>query len=81
MYIQANRADKADLEKAEIEVLKKYLPVQVNPDEITDYLKTTFPTEERNSTKKGEMIKSAMTHFAGKTDGRTVSALVDELLK
>lgn len=81
LYTKANRPDRAEQEQTEIKVLEKYLPTQIDPQLVEQYLESTFPSTERSSERRGEMIKAALSHFAGQTDGKTVSALVEKLLQ
>ena len=81
IYKQQKRDDLAKSEIEEIEVIEKYLPKQLNEDEIRDELKTII--ERNNANGPGDMgriMGLASKHFAGKADNKLVSQLLKQLL-
>ena len=81
-YETANRADLADIEKAEIAVLKAYLPERMSADEVTAAVKAIVA--EIGATGPGDMGKvmgAAKTQLAGKADMGQVSAAVKAALQ
>lgn len=81
IYQQQNRADLAQKEIEEIEVIEKFLPKQLSAEELKLEI-TTIITEVGASTPAdmGKVMGAATKKLAGKADGKTISALVKELL-
>ena len=80
-YETANRADLADVEKAEMEVLKVYLPERMSEAEITAAVQAIVA--EVGATGPGDMGKvmgKVKTELAGKADMGLVSAAVKAAL-
>lgn len=80
-YEAANRADLADVEKAEMEVLKVYLPERMSEAEITAAVQAIVA--EVGATGPGDMGKvmgKVKTALAGKADMGLVSAAVKAAL-
>ena len=80
-YETANRADLADIEKAEIAVLKAYLPERMSADEVTAAVKAIVA--EIGAAGPGDMGKvmgAVKTQLAGKADMGQVSAAVKAAL-
>jgi uncharacterized protein YqeY len=80
-FSDAGRADKAALEKAEGEVIAKYLPEQMSEDEIKKLIAAAIA--QTGASGPGDMCKVMGVikgQTAGKADGGTVSALVKEAL-
>lgn len=81
IFRQQNRADLAKKEEEEIAVIEKFLPKQMSPDEIRAELKTIISSVGAASpADMGKVMGVATKQFAGKADGKTISALVKELL-
>jgi uncharacterized protein YqeY len=81
IYQQQNRTDLAQKEQEEIEVIEKFLPSQLSSDELKKEI--IIVIEEFGATSPAEMgkvIGAANKKLAGKADGKTISALVKELL-
>ena len=76
------RADLADKEKAELAVLKAYLPEELSPAQVEEIIKATI-VEVGATTKAdmGKVMKAVQPKFAGRADNRLVSQLVSSLLK
>jgi uncharacterized protein len=81
IFIQQNRDDLAQKEKEEIEVIEKFLPKQMSADELKTELKQII-AEVGASTPAdmGKVMGAASKKFAGKADGKTISAMVKEIL-
>lgn len=80
-YETGGRAELADKEKAEIEILSVYMPAQLSDEELTAIVKSAI--EETGATGMADMGKimgKVMPQVAGKADGNQVSAKVKELL-
>ena len=80
-FESANRQDLADVEKAEMEVLKVYLPVRMTEAEITAAVQAIVA--DLGATGPGDMGKvmgAVKTQLAGKADMGLVSAAVKAAL-
>jgi uncharacterized protein YqeY len=68
-------------EKEEVEVIEQYLPKQLSAEEIkqvvAEIIKQTGVT---NISGLGQVMGIASKQLAGKADGKTISAIVKELL-
>lgn len=81
IYQQQNRADLAQKEKEEIEVIEKFLPQQLSADELKTILsKIIADTGASSPGDMGKVMGAATRQLAGKADGKTISAMVKELL-
>ena len=81
IFQQQNRPDLAKKEEEEIAVIEKFLPKQLSTDELKAELQKII--EETGASSPGDLGKVmgvASKKFAGKADGKTISALVKELL-
>jgi uncharacterized protein YqeY len=77
----AGRADKASLEKAEGEVIAKYLPEQMSEDEIKKLIDAAIAqTGASGPADMGKVMGVIKSQVAGKADGGTVSGLVKAAL-
>lgn len=81
-YEQAKRADLADVEKAEIAVLEKYLPAGMSADEISALVEKVI-AELGATTKKdmGAVMKKVQEMAAGRADGKVLSGEVSKRLQ
>ena len=81
IFEKQNREDLSIKEKEEIEIIEKFLPKQISPDElkelITGIIKETGATSAADM---GKVIGAANKQLAGKADGKTIAAAVKELL-
>jgi len=81
IFEQQNRADLAVKEKEEVEVIEQYLPKQLSAEEIkqavAEIIKQTGVTSISGL---GQVMGIASKQLAGKADGKTISAIVKELL-
>ena len=81
IFQQQKRADLAKKEEEEIVIIEKFLPQQLSSDELKQALTTIIA--DIGATSPGDLGKVmgiASKQFAGKADGKTISALVKELL-
>ena len=80
-FADAGRADKAELEKAEGEVIAKYLPAQMSEDDVKKLV--TAAIAQSGAAGPGDMGKVMgilKPQVAGKADGGLVSGLVKAAL-
>lgn len=81
LYIEQNRVDLADEEKAQLEVIMKYMPAQLSEAEIEALIRETIASIGASGMKDmGKVMGAMQTKIAGKADGRVVSELVKKLL-
>ncbi len=81
IFTQQNRPELAKKEEEEIAVIEKFLPKQMSADEIKAELeKIIASTGAASPADMGKVMGVATKQLAGKADGKTISALVKELL-
>lgn len=80
-FSKAGREDLASKERAELEVVRRYLPKQLGEDE-TRALVQALMAELALTSKKdvGRLMKEAMARHKGAVDGKLVQKLASELL-
>jgi uncharacterized protein len=77
MYEKGGRDELAAAERAEVELLEKYLPVQVGPDEIRAAVRAAIAAGAGNV---GAVMGKVMPQFKGKAEGGTINAIAREEL-
>ena len=81
IFTQQHRPELAKKEEEEIAVIEKFLPKQMSADEIKAELeKIIASTGAASPADMGKVMGVATKQLAGKADGKTISALVKELL-
>jgi uncharacterized protein YqeY len=81
IYQQQNRPDLAKKEEEEIAVIEKFLPKQLSADELREILKGLIAsTGASGPADMGKVMGPATKQLGGQADGKTISALVRELL-
>jgi hypothetical protein len=81
-FEKVNRQKAADREKAEIEVLMKYMPAQMSEDEIRAEVKKALTDSGALGLKDlGKVMKIIIPAVKGKADGAAVSKIVREELE
>ncbi|HEU4470228.1 MAG TPA: GatB/YqeY domain-containing protein [Flavisolibacter sp.] len=81
IYRQQNRADLAQKEEEEMSVIERFLPKQLSPEELkTELSQIIAETGAASPADMGKVMGVATKKLAGRADGKTVSALVKELL-
>ena len=81
IYQQQQRADLAQKELEEIAVIEKFLPKQLEGEELKAVLaKIIADTGASSPADMGKVMGVASKQLAGQADGKTISALVKELL-
>ena len=81
-FTQANRTDLAEKEKIELEHLRAYLPAQMPEEKIEALVRDAI--HETGATSKAQMglvMKAAQAKAAGQVDGKTLSGVVQRMLK
>jgi len=80
-FAKAGRTDKAAEEKAEGEVIAKYLPAQLSEDDIKKLIAAAIAsTGAAGPTDMGKVMGAIKPQIAGKADGALVSSLVKAAL-
>ncbi|MES1221238.1 MAG: GatB/YqeY domain-containing protein [Bacteroidota bacterium] len=81
IYEKQNRKDLADKEQEEIIVIEKFLPKQMSAEELKPVLqKIIAETGASSAADIGKVMGIATKQLAGKADGKTINAIVRELL-
>lgn len=81
IFRQQNRADLAQKEEEEIEVIEKFLPKQIGQDELKAILqKIITEVGAASPADMGKVMGVATKQLAGQADGKAISAAVKELL-
>jgi len=82
IYEKQNRPDLAQKEKEEIAVIEKFLPKQMGLDELKVVIgKIIAETGASSPADMGKVMGAATKALAGQADGKTISAVVKELLQ
>ncbi len=80
-YEAGGRADLAEKEKNEIEVLSVYMPAQLSKDEVRSAVKEVIASLGATSkSEMGKVMGAAMAKLKGQTDGNLVKKIVEEEL-
>jgi len=77
MYDKGGRADLAASERAEVELLGKYLPAAVSDDEIRAAVQAAIAGGANNV---GAVMGKVMGQFKGRAEGGTINGIVREQL-
>jgi len=81
IFQQQSRTDLAQKEQEEIEIIEKFLPKQISADELRSEVALIISEVGASSpADMGKVMGAATKKLAGKADGKTISALVKELL-
>ncbi len=81
IFEKQGREDLAIKEREEMAVIEKFLPKQLTEAEIKEALaKIITETGATSAADLGKVMGAASKQLAGKADGKTISALVKELL-
>lgn len=81
-FEKGNRMDLVNKEKAELDILQKYVPSQMSEEELISVIRAVI--QEIGITSKadtGKAMKAIMEKVKGKADGKLVNQLVMSLLK
>lgn len=82
MYIDGNRPELADKEKAEIAIIEKFLPKQLNTEEATAAIKAVIEQTGAASMKDmGKVMGQLRAQYAGQMDFGAASGIIKSLLQ
>lgn len=76
-YTAAGRADRADVELAEVKVLESFLPAAVDAEEIRRAVREVIAAGTKDL---GKVMGQVMPRFKGRADGKLVNQIVREEL-
>ena len=80
-FTEAGRAELAENEKKEMELLKKYLPEQLSEEAVAAIVKEAVAaTGATSKNDMGRVMKEVMARVKGQADGKLVSRLVGAAL-
>lgn len=77
MYEKGGRNDLVEKERAEITALEKYLPANVDDDEIRDAVRQAIGAGASNI---GALMGAVMPRFKGRAEGATINRIAREEL-
>lgn len=81
LYKSQGRADLAEAELAEASIIEKYLPKQLSEDELKPIVKAIIEKVGASGPQDmGKVMGAASKELAGQADGKTISAVVKQLL-
>jgi len=81
IFQQQNRTDLAKKEEEEIAIIEKFLPKQLGADELKTIIASIITEVGAvSAADMGKVMGVASKQLAGKADGKTISAVVKELL-
>lgn len=81
IFNQQGRDDLAKKEKEEIEIIEKFLPKQLDTQELKEMIKEIIKqTGASSASEMGKIMGIANKQLSGKADGKTIAAIVKEQL-
>lgn len=81
IFTAQKRDDLAQKEQEEIQVIERFLPKQMSAEELKEVLRSIInETGASSPADMGKVMGVANKQLAGKADGKTISAVVKELL-
>jgi uncharacterized protein YqeY len=81
IYQQQSRQDLAQKEQEEIALIEKFLPAQMNNDDLRrEVQEIILETGASSPADMGKVMGAATKKLAGRADGKAISAVVKELL-
>jgi len=80
-FRDADRAELAEKEEAELAILMEYMPQQMSRDEVVAIVKRVIEEAgAKGPQDKGKVMGKIMAQVSGKADGKEVNQVVTELL-
>ena len=81
IFREQNRVDLAEPEEAQAEIIARFLPEQLSEEEVGKVIESIISQTGASSMKDmGRIMGMANKQLAGKSDGKTISTLVKQLL-
>ncbi|MFA5870318.1 MAG: GatB/YqeY domain-containing protein [Candidatus Paceibacterota bacterium] len=82
LYTQGNRSDLADKEKKELIIIEKFLPPQMDEEEVRIIIQKQIETMGNPPASDfGKVMGIVMKDLKGKVDGTVVTKIIKEILK
>ncbi|PZR56062.1 MAG: aspartyl-tRNA amidotransferase [Candidatus Meridianibacter frigidus] len=75
-YRKADRADLAEREQAERDILMAYLPAAKSEDEVREIVRNAIAAIPEDGRNQGVVMKAVMAQLKGETDGNLVRQIV-----
>jgi uncharacterized protein YqeY len=80
-YTKGNRPELAEKERAEMELLKTYLPPELTDEEVeAGVRKIVASTGAQSKKDMGRVMKEATARYRGRVDGKKIQEIVARLL-
>lgn len=80
-FEKGGRTDLVEKEKAEIDVLKAYLPEQLSESEVIAIVESAVAeTQAKTAADMGKVMKAVLAKTSGRADGKLVNELVRKKL-
>jgi uncharacterized protein len=80
-YRDGGRGQQADVERAEAELIEKYLPEQLSDEELNELVaEAVEETGAASQAQMGQVMSAVMPKVGGRADGKRVSEAVRERL-
>lgn len=81
MFLQAGRAELADKEKQELEIIQEFMPKQLSEEELNSIIISIIKNVgAKEPSDMGKVMGAAMKEVNGKADGSMVQQIVRKLL-
>jgi uncharacterized protein YqeY len=81
-FEKGGRQDLIDATQSEIDILVKYLPEQLSPEEVEKIINEIFEEVKPEGQKDmGKVMKEAQAKLKGKADMKEVSSIIKEKLQ
>ena len=81
IYKSKDRRELAEEELFQASIIEKYLPEQINEDELTDIIKKIIENTGASGIKDmGKVMGMAIKEAAGRADNKTISGITKKLL-
>lgn len=82
IYLKNNRPELAEIEREEIEIIKRYLPAMMEGADLENAVRAIIAEVGATSPKDmGKVMGAASKQLAGKAEGRAISETVKKLLE
>jgi uncharacterized protein YqeY len=81
IFEKQNREDLASKEREEIEIIEKFLPMQISGDDLKSIIaKIVEKSGSSSPADMGKVMGMANKELAGKADGKTIASIVKDIL-
>jgi uncharacterized protein YqeY len=81
IYEKQSRNDLAEKEREEIEVIEKFLPKQLSQEQLKEVIASIIKeTGATSQADMGKVMGMANKQLGGKADGKTIAAIVKDIL-